>query len=227
MIVFKITLTMDDGQIITLPIHKSDTARIFLGPQTSFVKYGNNLSDSELNDVFSIIKHGIVDYANANDKVKHCTIIDKHNNITKQYDFNMSIINNSTDTTITAKNYNITLYDYIVDASIEYNFNKIKTFLCYQLNKQYLSSINTLTLEVILKAIVARLDIAHLTYTKYQLPITEDDLTAILDVIDSTIYITSTINSCIQHIKRYIDREQYIPYHELVDARKILMPMYI
>lgn len=223
MIIFKITLTMDDGQIITLPIHKSDTARIFLGPQSSFVKYGNNLSDSELNDVFSIIKHGIVDYANANDKVKHCTIIDKHNNITKQYDFNTSIINNSTDT---SKNYTITLYDYIVDASIEYNFNKIKTFLCYQLNRQYLIS-NILTLEVILKAIVARLDIAHLTYTKYQLPITEDDLTAILDVIDSTIYITSTINSCIQQIKRYIDGEQYIPYHELVDARKILMPMYI
>lgn len=223
MIVFKITLTMDDGQIITLPIHKSDTARIFLGPQTPFVKYGNNLSDSELNDVFSIIKHGIVDYANANDKVKHCTIIDKYNNITKQYDFNTSIINNSTDTT---KNYNITLYDYIVDASIEYNFNKIKTFLCYQLNRQYLIS-NILKLEAILKAIVARLDIAHLTYIKYQLPTTKDDLTAILDVIDSTIYITSTINSCIQQIIRYIDGEQYIPYHELVDARKILMPMYI
>lgn len=224
MIVFKITLTMDDGQIVTLPIHKSDTARIFWGPQTSFVKYGNNLTDLELNDVFSIIKHGIVDYANANDKVKHCTIIDRHNNITKQYDFNTSIINNSTDTT---KNYTITLYDYIVDASIEYNFNKIKTFLCYQLNRQYLSSIDTLELEVILKAIVARLDIAHLTYTKYQLPVTKDDLTEILDVIDSTIYITSTINSCIQQIQRYIDGEQYIPYHELVDARKILMPMYI
>lgn len=181
---FNITLTMDDGRIEPLALTKSQLAHIFAGPTITNCKL--KLSNDDLETAFSIIKLGIVDYANIYNNVKHCTIVDRYNNKTIEYDFN-------TNTDIIINNDSF-LYYYILDASIEYNFNIVKTKLLHQYAlyiKDGIDVVDISKLFVIVQAIVDRFDIAY--YNKklhiitdednYKPPFEKDDIFAICDCI--------------------------------------------
>lgn len=182
---FNITLTMGDGHVEKLALTKSQLAHIFTGPYSSI--YKPKISNDDLETAVSIIKLGIGDYANAYTNVKHCTIVDRYNGITTEYDFN-------TDVTDISNNYGISLYYYILDASIEYNFSIVKAKLLHQYRlyiKDGIDLVDINKLNLILRAIIARLDMAY--YNKkfyiiidednYKIPFEKDDIFEICDCI--------------------------------------------
>lgn len=214
---FNIILTMDDGRIEQYALTKSQLAHIFVGPSLSIYKKPK-LSNDDLEKVVEIIKLGIVDYANVYNNVKHCTILDRYNNKTIEYDFNTDV----NDITINNDSF---LYYYILDASVEHHFNLIKTkllkdFTIYMKTGIDLIDINELL--VIVQAIIDRLDIAY--YNKklhiitdednYKPPFDPNDIFAICDCIEhkkDDVITWFKVNECLNRIISYFSGI-YEPY---------------
>lgn len=214
---FNITLTKDNGQVETLALNKQQLAHILAGPTIGNCKL--ELSNDDLETAFSIIKLGIVNYKNTYYNIKHCTIDNRYNMKIENHEYNL--VKSS------ANNYKNLLYNYILDASIEYHFNIIKSTILYQTElyrKTGINTVDTNKLRNVILAITAKLDIVHFNRIEYQINkmkyqpfFNKDDILAIQECIlnmntDDNIG-RYQLAAHIEHILSYFS-DKYIPYHD-------------
>lgn len=212
---FNITLTKNNGQVETLALNKQQLAHILAGPTINNCKL--ELSNDDLETAFSIIKLGIANYKNTYHNIKKCTIDNRYNMKIEYYEYN--IVKSSVD------NYKNLLYNYILDASIEYHFNIIKSNILYQYELYEITGINVIDtnkLRNVILAISAKLDIVYFNRIEYQLNKMEyqpffnrDDILAIQKYINC---MTDDIKRYqvdvhIEHILSYFE-DKYIPYYD-------------
>lgn len=212
---FNITLTKDNGQVETLALNKLQLAHILAGPTISNCKL--ELSNDDLETAFSIIKLGIINYKNTYHNIKQCTIDNRYNMKIEEHEYNT--FKSSVD------NYKNLLYNYILDASIEYHFNIIKSSILYQYELYIKTGINTIDtnkLRNVILAISAKLDMIHFNRIEYQLNkikyqpfFNKDDILAIQKFIDKNDDNIGRyqLDVHIEHILSYFN-DKYIPYHE-------------
>lgn len=211
---FNITLTKDNGQVETLALNKQQLAHILAGPTINNCKL--ELSNDDLETAFSIVKLGIANYKNTYHNIKECTIDNRYNMKMEKLEY---------DVIKTTVNYKNLLYNYILDASIEYHFNIIKSniYQCELNRRTGINVFDTNKLRNVILAISAKLDIVHFNRIEYQLNKMEyqpffnkDDILAIRECIkgmpldDIKRY---QLDVHIEHILSYFD-DKYIPYHD-------------
>lgn len=211
---FNITLTKDNGQVETLALNKQQLAHILAGPTINNCKL--ELSNDDLETAFSIVKLGIANYKNTYHNIKECTIDNRYNMKMEKLEYH--VIKSTA-------NYKNLLYNYILDASIEYHFNIIKSNILYQYGLYKRTGINVIDTNKlcnVILAISAKLDIVHFNRIEYQLNKMEyqpffnkDDILAIQECINSMSDDIKRyqIDVHVEHILSYFD-DKYIPYHD-------------